>query len=554
MINKNKKEMREDMEIKEIIDELKYYEGILPRKALENAIVQKEKIISELLKMLEYTKDNLKNIYDEKDEFYGYIYAIFLLAQFREKKAFSFLIDLLKQPTEIVEYILGEDYPDYLPRLLASTYNGDDESLFKIIEDNNIDEFIRSSVLQSFAILYLRGQKTREFVVNYFIKLLNEKQEEDTSYLYAEIFTETYDLRLIELKGLIDKTFGLMENREEVDDLIKRFNDENYKINLNVYPFIEHYNYINDIVEIMEEWECFSYDEDEEFESSEQFIISEHMIKERRNGFSDKEKVGRNDLCFCGSGKKYKKCCMNKNIEDKLDTLEFIDRCIARAEWYDENEMIKKELKELRRAWFFVSDICRNENIKTIKEYDEKYEGYNILSNWIQYYDNLLDESNQENYLVDRINLCKDAKEIFDLDGYWDEHFTRSLANSYYRLGERKKAEQLMIEYLQKDSEWGFGYVEMADWYLSFAEKDYEKARDILEKALQNENLRDKDVLYERLIDIFDKLGNKEKSKYYDEKWNEFIKSENTTCDPILKDLMKQSLEMFIEEQIDGNK
>ena len=24
-----------------------------------------------------------------------------------------------------------------------------------------------------------------------------------------------------------------------------------------------------------------------------------------------KAKVGRNDLCPCGSGKKYKKCCMN---------------------------------------------------------------------------------------------------------------------------------------------------------------------------------------------------------------------------------------------------
>jgi preprotein translocase subunit SecA len=27
---------------------------------------------------------------------------------------------------------------------------------------------------------------------------------------------------------------------------------------------------------------------------------------------STKNKVGRNDLCPCGSGKKYKKCCMNK--------------------------------------------------------------------------------------------------------------------------------------------------------------------------------------------------------------------------------------------------
>lgn len=26
----------------------------------------------------------------------------------------------------------------------------------------------------------------------------------------------------------------------------------------------------------------------------------------------EKEKIGRNDPCFCGSGEKYKKCCMEK--------------------------------------------------------------------------------------------------------------------------------------------------------------------------------------------------------------------------------------------------
>ena len=36
-------------------------------------------MIPELLKMLEYTKENLENIFNEKDEFYGYIYAFFLL-------------------------------------------------------------------------------------------------------------------------------------------------------------------------------------------------------------------------------------------------------------------------------------------------------------------------------------------------------------------------------------------------------------------------------------------------------------------------------------------
>lgn len=31
-------------------------------------------------------------------------------------------------------------------------------------------------------------------------------------------------------------------------------------------------------------------------------------------------KIGRNDVCMCGSGKKYKKCCMNKNTELIMNT------------------------------------------------------------------------------------------------------------------------------------------------------------------------------------------------------------------------------------------
>ena len=78
--------------------------------------------------MLESTKEHLGEIYNEEDEFFGYTYAYFLLAEFKEQKAFPYLIDLLNKDEEIVEYILGDDYLGNLPRLLASTYNGDDNA------------------------------------------------------------------------------------------------------------------------------------------------------------------------------------------------------------------------------------------------------------------------------------------------------------------------------------------------------------------------------------------------------------------------------------------
>jgi len=45
--------------------------------------------------------------------------------------------------------------------------------------------------------------------------------------------------------------------------------------------------------------------------------IMESLKEEKRQKEEEvidkKEKVGRNKLCLCGSGKKYKKCCLKKN-------------------------------------------------------------------------------------------------------------------------------------------------------------------------------------------------------------------------------------------------
>lgn len=36
---------------------------------------------------------------------------------------------------------------------------------------------------------------------------------------------------------------------------------------------------------------------------------------------SNKSKIGRNDPCTCGSGKKFKKCCLHKYWNARLDEL-----------------------------------------------------------------------------------------------------------------------------------------------------------------------------------------------------------------------------------------
>lgn len=522
------------MEINEIVEQLKYYTEDLPKEALKEAIKHKEEITPKLLEMLEYTKNNLEKIYYEEDDFFGYTYAIFLLAEFKETRAFPYLIDLINRDKEenedIVDYIIGDDYPEYLPRLLASTYNGDDKALFDIIENTDLNEFVRSSVLQTFAILYLNGIKDRDFIVTYFKKLLDDKKEEDNSYLYEEIFVETEHLRLIELDGIIDKTFNLIEDKEEIQELKDVFANKNYKINRNIYPFKPCYEYIYDTIGIMKEWQCFRYREDEEYEQSDDNKVCEYIIFNRANNIENNHDLGRNDLCYCGSGKKYKKCCMNKDESKDIEKLDFIDHCISKAEWYLKRKEMKKGQALYKMAWFDVKDICKENNIKSISEYDEKYEGYDSLLNWLQDYDNLLEMCDEEDKLYERLELWDSVEEIFDLSNeinlYWKERTIREKANTEFRLGNEEKATKIIEEYLNEKENWVWGYIEMADWYDNKRDEEHynlEKAKNILLKTEQIKDIEDMDAVYERLESIYDKLGDKEKSKEYDKKWNEYV-------------------------------
>lgn len=510
------------MEINEIIEQLKYYTPELPKEALKQAIEHKEEITPKLIEMLEYTKNNLDKIYYEEDEFFGYTYAYFLLAEFKEQKAFPYLIDLLNKDEEIIDYIIGDDYPGYVPRLLASTYNGDDKTLFDIIENNQINEFVRCSTLQTFAILYLYGVKDRNFIVNYLKKLLNEKDEKDNSYLYEEIIEEVCLLKLTELTEDIDKVMNIIENKEEREDLKNILKDDS-KINRNIYSFKPFYDYIYDTIGIMEEWQCFRYIEDEEFENSDDYKVCQYIIQKREENYIDvKLDIGRNDLCFCGSGKKYKKYCINKNNNDNLDKLNSIDELVCKAEWYLKREENKKGSHLLRIAWFDVQDICKSNNIKSISEYDEKYDGYDSLLNWIQTYEDILAMSEEKDKLYERLELWNTIEEIFDLDNenelYWRERAIREKANTGFRLGNEESAIKMIEDYLIIKPNWVWGYVEMADWYddeRDLEHYDLEKAKEILLKAEGIEKIEEIDAVFERLWSIYRKLGDENNTKIY---------------------------------------
>ena len=361
--------------------------------------------------------------------------------------------------------------------------------------------------------------KSREFLVNYFKKLLEERKENDDAYLYEEIMQEICDLKLTELTEVVKNNINLVKNHNDRDEILKELQNGE-EINKDVYPFCPLYEYIHDTIEIMEDWNCFSYIEDEEFENSDEYEMCQSIIRNRDNN-SFKTKVEKNDLCSCESGKKYNDDCLNKDIHE----LNMIDEFICKAEWYVQKEEERKAYRLFRIAWFIVEEICKNNNIKSIDEYDKKYKGYEFLSNWLQDYDDILSSSNKANLLYQRLEFWDNIENTFNLNDttqlYWKEKAILERANTYFRLGNKQKATELIENYLKEKPNWVWGYVEMSCWYDNeFYKENYdiEKAKEILLQAEKIKNIEDMNVIYERLEDIYIKLGDKKMAKIYSDK------------------------------------
>ena len=272
------------MSVDEILKELSIYTGKFPRQAVQEAINKQEEIIPYLMKELETVSFNAKEMHNDGKESELFLYSIFLLAQFRDKKAFNTILKFIEHDKDIIEYFIGEDIAGSLPAILASTYDGNDKALFEIITSEKYSELVRISALSTFAVLYFNNAKTKEFIVNYFKKLLLGKDKKDIP-IYTEITCISCDLCLKEMYPYIEKKYkeGLIDTDwisiQEIEDELNSELDSDIKSEWQ-------YRYVTDAIKTLEWWACFNEEEP---------LLT---TKEETT------KIGRNELCICGSRQK----------------------------------------------------------------------------------------------------------------------------------------------------------------------------------------------------------------------------------------------------------
>ena len=285
------------MELTEIIAELEDYTGKFPRQALERAIEEREAITPLLLETLEEWKNNLEALIDMPDYFL-HIYALYLLAQFKEPKAYPLIIEFFSAPGEITLDVTGDLVTEDLARILANVSNGNIEPLKQLIENPQINEYVRSAALRSLVVLVAQGVISRESVIEYFAELFTTRLEQERSsdqepaYIWTNLVSNSARLYPLELKEDIDRAFE--------SDLIELFfirqEDVDYYLKLGKDATLEelrkdrHYSLIEDTISEMEWWYCFQEEKPKTIRPKPHGIGKLELHTEKKSNSKNKNK------------------------------------------------------------------------------------------------------------------------------------------------------------------------------------------------------------------------------------------------------------------------
>jgi Protein of unknown function (DUF1186)/SEC-C motif len=196
---------------------------------------------------------------------------------------------------------------------MAAVFDGDPQPLYDIILDPNAEEFIRSRMCEALAMITLRRELDRHLAERFLRDAFNELQPQRQCCVWFGWQSAIAMLGLGELKVLVKRAF----DRGFIDPHLLGFDhfEQDLKRGIErpgepLSPGDDEYALLGDTVEELSGWHCFAEEHSEDPEEWGQLDELDRLLTEPyRNPFKD---IGRNDPCPCGSGTKFKKCCLER--------------------------------------------------------------------------------------------------------------------------------------------------------------------------------------------------------------------------------------------------
>ncbi len=318
----------------QIIRDLDTPFDVLPEEAIRAAQRHRDQIVPRLIQTIhdataraaagDVPKGNL------------HFLALFLLTEFRAKEALSAIVEAVSLPGELPFDLFGDAVTESLRHTFATLAGDQVELLDGLIGDRALNAYVRIEAASAYLYLVRDGLMTRDAAVAMLRKHL-QKADEDEDYDFVSLLVTT----------LLD--YGPHEAREDIEGAFRRdLVDEDCINREYAMQCIDDGDAefqaaldrsgptgIDDTFEELKRWAVFRPrdervdfgDEDEDDLGSELRFFDDEGLEDDDSEYdfdaldkpaaigsvrpirNEQPKVGRNDPCPCGSGKKFKKCC-----------------------------------------------------------------------------------------------------------------------------------------------------------------------------------------------------------------------------------------------------
>ncbi len=287
--------------------------GLYVNKTLACEIAKRDDAVFYLRKLLQYGKHWRSGGHGDG---WSPLHAIHILALIKSKESFELLLDIIRYHEDDLGNWLTEDASSLLVAF------GEDfiEPIKEFTNDETLETFVRSAATSALAALGKKFPHHQDDIKTHLTELLKTTQDGTFAGLVADDLASFHDPsvkpdihRAFE-DGIIDDPFVQEDELEEViNGVFSDMDTRDFKRNtadpLNYFSRenIEHLHMIN--YEEDDEYD----EEDDEFEDEIDSVLKDDYSEPAMEEIKPKEKkIGRNEPCPCGSGKKYKKCCMGK--------------------------------------------------------------------------------------------------------------------------------------------------------------------------------------------------------------------------------------------------
>ena len=277
-------------ELMELIEEL----GLYVNKRIALEIAKRDDSVFFLRKALQ--DGRYWHSYGEGER-WSPIHAIHMLVLIKTDEALDMLLDVIRYKNEELNDWLTEE----MPKLLAAFGENAIEKLKKFTHDETLESHGRAAAGTALVVLGKRFPACKEDIKQHLIRLIENADDFVFTNKIADDIATFYDKSLMPVMEKAfedDRIESIVAIKETIDGKYVEMDENAYKA-FTEDP-LEHFSRETILYFHNRSKDKRAYD------------ISEYDTPEYdKNNVSEKIKIGRNDPCPCGSGKKYKKCCLS---------------------------------------------------------------------------------------------------------------------------------------------------------------------------------------------------------------------------------------------------